>query len=83
MLLGENVDGLNLYEAALKLSDAVKKLMKDIEIPNGLSALGYTKEDIPSIVDGTLKQTRLLVGTPFEISKEILSFVAEESLMLC
>ena len=82
MLLGEDVNMLDDFEGALTLSEAVSKLMKDIEIPNGLSALGYTKEDIPSIVEGTLKQTRLLAGTPLEISKEILQFVAEESLVL-
>lgn len=81
-LLGEDVDNLSDLEGAQKLSDAVAKLMKDIEIPNGLSALGYTKEDIPLIVEGTLKQTRLLSGTPFEVSKEILNLVAQESMFL-
>jgi len=56
MLLGEDVNMLDDFEGALTLSEAVSKLMKDIEIPNGLSALGYTKEDIPSIVEGTLNK---------------------------
>jgi alcohol dehydrogenase class IV len=81
-LLGEDIDNLNELEGAQKLSDAVAKLMKDIEIPNGLSALGYTKEDIPLIVEGTLKQERLLTGTPFEVTNEILYFVAQESMIL-
>lgn len=81
-LLGEDIDNLNELEGAQKLSDALVKLMKDIEIPNGLYALGYTKEDIPLIVEGTLKQTRLLTGTPFDATNEILYFVAQESMIL-
>jgi len=82
ILLGENVDGLNNYDAAMKLSEAVRTLMRDIEIPNGLSAIGYNSQDIPRIIEGTLKQTRLLTGTPFEVREEDLRYVAENSLTL-
>jgi hypothetical protein len=36
--------------------------MRDTGIPNGLSAVGYGERDIASLVEGTLKQPRLLAG---------------------
>ena len=56
--------------------------MKDLELPNGLAELGFSEEDIPAIIEGTLKQTRLLSGTPFEVTKEILKSVAKDSIVL-
>ncbi len=34
--------------------------MRDIGIPNGIGAVGYTEADIPALVPGTMKQQRLL-----------------------
>ena len=34
--------------------------MRDIGIPNGIGAVGYTAADIPDLVPGTMKQQRLL-----------------------
>jgi hydroxyacid-oxoacid transhydrogenase len=30
--------------------------MRDIEIPNGIAAVGYRESDIGDLVDGTMKQ---------------------------
>ncbi len=38
--------------------------MRDIGIPSGLRAIGYTEADVASLVEGTLKQPRLLSGAP-------------------
>ena len=39
-------------------------LMRDIGIPNGIGAVGYTEDDVPDLVPGTMKQQRLLVTCP-------------------
>lgn len=68
-LLGLKAEGLPLWDAARAISDALISLMKDINFPNGIGALGYTERDIPALVEGTLKQQRLLVGSPRAVGK--------------
>ncbi|MDQ0473138.1 hydroxyacid-oxoacid transhydrogenase [Labrys wisconsinensis] len=46
------------------LPDALIALMKDVGAPAGIAALGYEDADIPALVQGALKQQRLLVGAP-------------------
>jgi len=47
------------------LQDAIASfLFKELEIPQGLEAIGYTKDDIPRLVKGTLPQRRVLDLAP-------------------
>jgi hydroxyacid-oxoacid transhydrogenase len=57
-MLAPAMDRLN--DAAEQLPAAVIDLMRDIDIPNGIGAVGYTEADIPDLVPGTMKQQRLL-----------------------
>jgi alcohol dehydrogenase class IV len=79
-LLGVNTEGMSAMEAAMALSEEIIQLMKDIGFPNGLSELGYTEDDIPQLVEGTLKQQRILVGCPRLIGEKELSQIAKESM---
>ncbi|MHA3701226.1 hydroxyacid-oxoacid transhydrogenase [Jatrophihabitans sp. YIM 134969] len=47
-----------------QLPSALTALMRDIDIPNGIGAVGYTEADIPDLVPGTMKQQRLLATCP-------------------
>ena len=81
-LLGVNTAGLSETEAAKRLPDAFIELMRDIDAPNGLSAIGYADADIPALVEGGLKQQRLLVGSPRPVTKADLTRIVEESMRL-
>ena len=81
-LLGANTSILTPLEAALKLPDVIIQLMKDIDCPNGLNAIGYTQADLPQLVEGGWQQPRLLVGSPRPVSKLDLTRILEESLKL-
>ena len=81
-LLGLNSRGMSIMEAALALSDQIIQLMKDIGFPNGLSDLGYTEADIPQIVEGTLKQERLMVSCPRVTGEKELTRIAKESMKI-
>ena len=63
ILLGENVDGLSLRDAALKAGDAIRKLRDDLNIP-GLSQLGVTEEDFLPFAEEALKNDRLMPNNP-------------------
>ena len=47
------------------LYDAIADfLFKELEIPRGLEAIGYSKDDIPRLVKGTIPQRRVLDLAP-------------------
>jgi len=79
-LLGIKIEGMSIHEAALSLSGAIVSLMRDINFPNGLNALGYAEDHIPLLADGTLKQQRLLVGSPRPVGKVELEQMLKESM---
>ena len=47
-----------------QLPSLLISLMRDIGIPNGIGGVGYTEADVPDLVPGTMKQTRLLATCP-------------------
>jgi hydroxyacid-oxoacid transhydrogenase len=63
-----------------KLPTALIALMRDIGIPNGLTGVGYDEDDIPTLVDGAMKQQRLLSISPRPVGEEDLDAIFRESL---
>lgn len=55
-LLGANVKNAKRADAGKILADIVKEYMHVMKIENGLTELGFKKEDIPTLVQGTLPQ---------------------------
>jgi hydroxyacid-oxoacid transhydrogenase len=56
--------------------------MRDIGIPNGIGAVGYASGDIPALVEGTLKQQRLLASCPRPVTGDDLGRIFKRSLEL-
>ena len=56
--------------------------MRDITIPNGLAAVGYDEGDVDDLVEGTLKQQRLLATAPREVTEEDAAEILTRSLEL-
>jgi alcohol dehydrogenase class IV len=79
-LMGENVEGLSLYDAANKSVNAVIRLMRDINAPNGLGALGVKEEDVKILARDTLKIQRILVGNPRPITQKDLETLFKRAL---
>ncbi len=63
-VLGAKVSGARAEDAGTILADRVVEFMHDLKIPNGLRELGYTSEDIPALVEGTLPQHRVTKLSP-------------------
>jgi len=62
------------------LPEILIQLMKDVGAPKGVRELGYDEGDIDDLVDGAMKQQRLLVGAPKEVSEEDLANILRESM---
>ena len=62
------------------LPEILIQLMKDVGAPKGVRELGYTEDDIDDLVEGAMKQQRLLVGAPKEVSEEDLANILRESM---
>jgi hydroxyacid-oxoacid transhydrogenase len=69
-------------DASQFLPSALISLMRDIEIPNGTAAVGYTHGDIPDLVEGTMKQQRLLATCPKAITEDDLAGIFAQSMEL-
>jgi hydroxyacid-oxoacid transhydrogenase len=62
------------------LPDVIRKLMQDVGAPCGIAELGYTEDDVPALVEGALKQERLLVIAPREPSEDDLHHIINASM---
>jgi hydroxyacid-oxoacid transhydrogenase len=62
--LGADVSRTKLADAGDLLADHLIRLMQRLNVPNGLSAIGYTQDDIPALVEGTLPQHRVIKLSP-------------------
>jgi len=63
-----------------RLPAVIVSLMKDIGTPSGIGAVGYGVADIPELVEGTLKQQRLLSMAPREVTGKDLAAVLRDSI---
>src|SRR3954452_7896888 len=62
------------------LPDVIRQLMRDIDAPSGVAELGYTEDDVPALVDGAMKQQRLLVIAPRDVSEDDLGHILNASM---
>ncbi len=81
-LMGTPTAGLSELERREALPRALLALMRDIGIPNGLTAIRYGERDIPALIQGTLKQPRLLAGAPRPVGAEDLDWILRDALSL-
>jgi hydroxyacid-oxoacid transhydrogenase len=57
-------------------------LMRDIDIPNGIGAVGYGEADVDDLVEGTMKQQRLLATAPKDVTEDDVAGIFRRSLSL-
>jgi alcohol dehydrogenase class IV len=76
LLAGEPID----EPGPRSLPDQLTRLMRDIGAPIGIAELGYTEDDVPALVDGALKQQRLLVVAPREPGEADLAGILSASM---
>lgn len=79
-LLGADTSGAALSDAGAVLADALISFMREMDMPNGISALGYTSADIPGLVEGAMRQQRLLSLSPRIVAHEDMERIFEQAL---
>ena len=76
LLAGEPVEDAD----ADTLPDVLRALMRDVGAPRGIAELGYDERDVPTLVEGALKQQRLLVVSPREVTGDDLGHILNASM---
>ncbi|XVX19622.1 hydroxyacid-oxoacid transhydrogenase [Actinomycetota bacterium] len=64
------------------LPQVLVSLMRDIEIPAGIGAVGYDESDIPGLVEGTMKQQRILAAAPKDVTEDDVAAIFKDSIAL-
>jgi hydroxyacid-oxoacid transhydrogenase len=81
-LMGADVSGAGPEDAGEVLADAIIGLMKQIGVPDGLSAVGYGPDDVGALVEGTLPQHRVTRLAPRAAGRSDLRRMFLESMKL-
>lgn len=64
------------------LPGVLSALMRDIDLPNGITAVGFGEGDISELVDGSMKQQRLLATCPLPVTEDDLGGIFRRSMEL-
>lgn len=80
-LMGANIADASPERAGHVLADQIVRLMKQLEVPNGLSAIGFTESDIPALVEGTLPQHRVTKLSPRPAGAEDLTRMFKDAMV--
>lgn len=78
-LLGENIEGLSLREAAEKSVERVKIMAEDLNIPSKLSEFDVTEDVFDEVVKGTMDY-RLLPLNPVKINEKDVYDILEKAM---
>ncbi len=79
--LGVDISGAKLEDAGNIIAEKVISFMKRLNIPNGLSAIGYNQNDIPGLVKGTLPQHRVVKLSPRPAGESELTKIFEDAMV--
>lgn len=78
--LGAKVAGVREADAGRVLADRITWFMRELKVPNGLKAVGYSTSDVPALVEGTLPQHRVTKLSPRPAGPEELAGLFEASM---
>ncbi|MEV7397461.1 hydroxyacid-oxoacid transhydrogenase [Aeromicrobium sp. NPDC092404] len=69
-------------DAAEFLPQVLAGIMRDVGIPSGIGGVGFGAGDIDALVEGTMKQQRLLATAPREVTEDAVATILDESIEL-
>ncbi len=80
--LGADTSGASNADAGDILARRVIFFMSSLDMPNGLADVGYTEDDIPALVQGTLPQHRVTKLSPIPAGEAELTSLFQNSLTI-
>jgi hydroxyacid-oxoacid transhydrogenase len=80
--LGAVISDATPEDAGEVLAERIMHFMRALEMPNGLSEVGYRERDIPALVEGTLPQHRVTKLSPLPAGDAELTELFRESLTI-
>jgi hydroxyacid-oxoacid transhydrogenase len=78
--LGATVSNVKKADAGEVLADRITWFMRELKVPNGLRAVGYSSSDIPTLVEGTLPQHRVTKLSPRPAGPDDLAKLFEDAM---
>ena len=79
-IMGADVAKASPQDAGKILADQIIQLMQRLQVPNGLSAIGYGSEEVPDLVKGTIPQHRVIKLSPRPAGEEELAALFEDAM---
>ena len=79
-ILGADVSRAKLEDAGQILAEQIISYMQKLKVPNGLRAVGYSGDDIPALVKGSIPQHRVTKLSPRPASEEDLARLFEDAM---
>ncbi len=80
--LGVDVSNAKPNDAGEILANRIIGFMRELNMPNGLQAVGYTQDDVPALVEGTLPQHRVTKLSPRPAGQTELTELFRESMTI-
>ncbi|MDA1280410.1 MAG: iron-containing alcohol dehydrogenase [Chloroflexi bacterium] len=81
-LLGADTIGAGPEDAGDLIAERLIFILREIGVPNGLAAVGYSIDDVPSLVEGTLPQHRVTKLAPRPTDADELTALFTDSMQL-
>ena len=80
--LGADVRGVDAADAGEAVAQRLIEILRTLDMPNGLAAIGYTADDALALAEGTLPQHRVTKLSPRPAEKDDLVELFKQSLVL-
>ncbi|KQX74785.1 hydroxyacid-oxoacid transhydrogenase [Aeromicrobium sp. Root472D3] len=75
-------DAVRPDDPAEFLPQVLAQIMRDVGIPSGIGAVGFGEDDVDALVEGTMKQQRLLATAPLEVREDDVASILDQSIEL-
>ena len=79
--LGVDISTAKDADAGKILADRITWFMRELKVPNGLRAVGYTSSDINTLIEGTLPQHRVTKLSPRPAGPQELGKLFEDAMV--